>query len=188
MTIEGTPEFEMGQESEALFASLMAERGFIVVPAYSIGERTAGGAPCLMTGGGRFAAPDVLMLSGKSHRWVDVKAKSVPTWRRCHPGPRWEHGIDKSIADEYRMVQERSGITMSLIVHERASPLDPDSHSPIAGRALWLAIRLDDAFVIGDHRPDWPGGSSAERRRGRRGAGGLLWARNMMADVTDYIL
>lgn len=189
MGMKDSREWAIGDTAQREYAELCAGIGWTVAPMYAFEEVVAETkAPVMLVPGGRRAglivAPDLLLMrSDKSPTWVDVKAKSVPTWRRCHPGPRWEHGCDLDIAEEYRAVQDRTGIECYIVVHEVTSPVSDSSQSALVESGIWLSIAIDSAFDVGQVRADWPGGSLAPARRGRRGRGGLLWARSAMRRV-----
>jgi hypothetical protein len=186
MKFEEKPEWIMGDTAQKRWAQIVARSGKVVLPTYGMKDVAASSkAPLLFTRNGLRVAPDMLLMQvvdGKSiSRWHEVKAKGKPTWRRCHPGPRWEHGIDFALLKEYLQVQLETGAGVWLVVFEENSPRDAAIESPLDGPAQWLAITLNDAHRVGDLRIDWPGGKFNPRRRGKRGEGGWLWDR---ADMT----
>lgn len=190
MDMKRTKEWAIGDTAQRKYAELCAGMGWTVAPMYAFEECvTETKAPVMLVPGvanqaGLIVAPDLLLMrADKSPAWVDVKAKSVPSWRRVSPGPRWEHGCDLSIAEEYRAVQDRTGIECHIVVHEIRSPISDTSDSALVESGVWLAIGIADAFNVGQVRSDWPGGALHPQRRGRRGRGGLLWARSDMRRV-----
>jgi hypothetical protein len=179
-----TPEWAMGDASQKQWALRMAKRGYCVLPVYDLEDQDhSTKAPMLFDIHGVLVSPDVLLLKLDKKWWHDVKAKSVPTWRRIPPGPRWEHGCDMANAEQYLKVQDATGIPMYIIVHEQRSPKDETQDSALIPKEQWLAIHITRAFAVGDLRSDWPGGKRQPNRRGRCGKGGLLWARSEMAKV-----
>ena len=180
---EDSREWLMGDAVQKQWARTVAESGAVVLPIYGMDDvdsRTK--APVLFLGTELLVAPDLLVMKPGLTRWHEVKAKSIPTWRRFRPGPRWEHGIDYSLLEEYKQVQSRSGAAVWIVVHEELSPLDADTESQLAPSPEWLVIKLDTAVRVGDRRPDWPGGKKSSNH-GRRGQGGWLWARSEMTKV-----
>lgn len=200
-----TKEWIKGDNTQKKCAKLYAEIGFIVIPVYDFNDRDkATKAPILFCNkkinkNKIIVGPDLLLLSLSANFWQDIKAKSQPTWRRlkpnnlfCNPSteghlinpfPRWEHGFDYSLLKEYKQVQDETNILTLIIVHEEKSPLDNFNESLLEGEEKFLSITLDDILYYGDHRKDWPGGKKEPNRRGRRGEGGILWARNIMSEI-----
>ncbi len=182
MAFTDSAEWKMGDSSQKDYAMLIAKRGFVVMPVYDMNDAIqATKAPVLFSDTGLLVAPDVLLMSAKSQVWQDVKAKSKPTWRRIEA--RWEHGCDYALAVEYQKVQKMTGIPAGIVVHESKSPLDETMESYICGPPAWLYITINDAFKLGTHRTDWPGGKDDPSRRGKKGMGGLLWARSEMKTI-----
>lgn len=183
-SFKSTPDWAMGDEIQKRWAWNMSERGFLIMPVYNLEdvdqERKLTIGARLFHSAGKLIAPDILLLRGGKRFWHEVKAKSQPTWRRCPPGPRWEHGCDLYNANEYRRVEDMSGIPVWIIVHEQNSPLNVSEESELEGPETWLGIHIGKAFEVGDQRPDWPGGKKQPERRGSKGMGGLLWPRNLM--------
>lgn len=208
-------EWQLGEKAQSAWAELMAKCGGISVPLYGAeGNSTDSKAPMLYCCDGLLVAPDILILRQELMRWHEVKAKSIPTWRIKKPGPRWEHGIDRALIDEYRRVQQLSGIKVAIIVHEERSPIG-EPHVPelsensnslsdfdpaamrrrieeaarecLNGSAAWLSIMLDDAAKVGDDRPWWPERNGNRSDHGRDGRGGWLWARSAMRDCTKAV-
>jgi hypothetical protein len=167
-------EWLMGDSQQKAWARLMAGRNNVVLPTYGIEEvddRTK--APVLFVSDGKIlVAPDILLLKEGNGMWHEVKAKSSPSWRRFHPGPRWEHGIDYCHYRDYLEVERKSGSPVWIVIHEAKSPLDTERESKIGGPPLWLVIALSEISKTGEHRPKWSCGS--------RGMGGWLWPRSAM--------
>lgn len=186
--IADSPEAILGADAESEAARIMQARGCAVLPAFQLRDNVADTkAPMFLPqGDGLIVCPDLLTFSGGRHTWVDVKGKSVPTWRRVHPGPRWEHGMDMSVARDYRRTGEATGGDVWILLRESRQPSDPDLDSRLVLADNWLAIRLVDAERKGEHRKDWPGGKARPNDRGSRGLGGLLWARNDMVRWRIY--
>lgn len=189
MKFEETREWIMGDSAQKAWARRVAASGKVVLPTYGMDNvDPATKAPVLFTRNGLRVAPDMLVMwatdDGAESRWHEVKAKAQPTWRKFRPGPRWEHGIDFALLEEYTQVQGETGSGVWLVVFEEHSPGDPHKSSQLCGPPAWLAITLDDAKQKGELRPDWPGGKLRPRDRGRHGQGGWLWARNDMQHVT----
>jgi hypothetical protein len=180
-----TAEWIMGDGAQREWARFVAGTGMVVLPTYVMSDQAAENkAPVLLTAEGTLTAPDLLVTGIQAEtRWHEVKAKSRPTWRRCSPGPRWEHGCDWCLAMEYQQVEAETGFSVFIIVHEDASPLDMQKESKLEGPEAWLSIRLEKALKVGQHRTDWPGGRAQPWRRGKRKMGGLLWDRSQMQQV-----
>jgi len=175
-----TREWKIGDSAQKKWARMMAKRGHVVLPTYGMVEQDAKcKAPLIFVDTTALVAPDMLLMA-RMVQWHEVKAKAVATWRRYPPGPRWEHGIDFSLLEEYQTVAKKSESPVILVIHEEKSPLDDNEESPIDGPPKWLFISLADVFTYGDHRKDWPGGKF-KADRGRRGKGGWLWPRNKMS-------
>jgi len=181
---EESREYKFGDCAQRDWAQELARRGRLVLPVYGLdGNSPATKAPVILRrGGGWLVAPDLLVMgnNGKPAVWNEVKAKGIPTWRIYPPGPRWEHGFDFSLVSEYGVIEADSGMEVWIVVFEQASPLDANVRSPLEGPPVWLMIPLRRAIACGDRRSDWPGGKKSPRDRGRRGKGGLLWARTEM--------
>jgi hypothetical protein len=181
-----TPEWKMGDGVQREWALKVAGSGRVVLPTYTMNDDQAENkAPLLLTSSGTLTAPDLLVTAiNENTRWHEVKAKSKPSWRRCKPGPRWEHGCDWCLAMEYKEVQTQAVFAVYIIVHEARSPSNVSQDSPLTGPETWLAITLDDALKKGEKRKDWPGGKFNPKRRGKKGMGGLLWNRADMSVVS----
>jgi hypothetical protein len=176
-------EWKLGDSAQKRWAESLA-RGCVVVPAYALNPiDTRTKAPMLFRGEGELlVAPDLLVLSRTECAWHEVKAKAIPTWRRNHRnGPRWEHGLDFWDFDQYRRVEEESGIAVHIVLFEERSPIDPRAEQrELTGPPMWLSALLQDLESWGEHRPDWPGGANNPANRGRFDQGGWLWPRNRM--------
>ena len=180
-----TAEWIKGDGAQREWATYVANQGLVVLPTYNMGDDLAENkAPVLLTADGVLTAPDLLVTGAQaSTRWHEVKAKSRPSWRRFHPGPRWEHGCDWCLAMEYKEVQTKTGFSVFIVVHEDRSPQDTGTESPLSGPESWLTIPLSKALDVGEHRKDWPGGKANPNRRGKRQMGGLLWDRSQMLHI-----
>lgn len=179
LPFEGRPEYLLGHSAEVRWCRRLAAIGGVVVPVYGatdVDESTK--APVLFTPGKRLVSPDLLYVSKEHRSWQEVKAKSQPSWFRKLR--RWEHGIDTDLVNQYRDVEQLSGIDLLIVVHEVRAPRDPERESPLVDSDRFLWIRLSEILKHGEHRPDWPGGRSNPSRRGRRRKGGHLWARSQM--------
>ena len=174
-------EAQRGAAAETAAAALIQRRGGVVLPVYSSVANGDDKAPLVLLPDGTAAVgPDILCWLNHRGYWIDVKGKTVPTWRRNDPGPRWEHGIDLANFCDYERVGAETGVPVWLLVHEDRSPLDALAESAFVPPGGWLAIALAEARRLGEHRKDWPGGAQAPARRGRRQEGGWLWARKDM--------
>ena len=182
IAFEQTQEFIMGDVAQKRWAEFVASRGGIVLPTYGMKDVSAlTKAPVLLHADGILVVPDLLVLSTiRPHLWHEVKAKTIPSWRRLSPGPRWEHGIDYALLREYEDVQAMSGMSVLVVVHEKNSPLHDEIESAATGPEKWLYITLADCFACGDRRTNWP------RKMGegsRRRQGGWLWPREQMKEI-----
>lgn len=177
-----TPEWLLGDGAQKRWARAVAKNGRVVLPTYGMDDvDSSTKAPVLFFNDELLIAPDILLLGGgKPPAWNDVKAKSIPTWRICKPGPRWEHGIDYACLTEYERVQSESGHRVYIVIHETRSPSNPLAKSELIESDTWLYMSIDDIRRSGDRRPDWPGGKLDKRRRGRKRLGGWLWDRRDM--------
>ena len=188
-------EWDFGDGAQRKWHEILVGRGHITIPVYEMGgltiahsptglfisysDRQMTGAPMLrLNDTEAIPAPDMLVYTSSVLMWHDVKAKSKPTWRRN--GSRWEHGCDLACAEDYRKAQQFTGAPAYIVVQETSIPTDAGAESDLEDGNGWLFIRVDDAFVHGDIRTDWPGGKHSPRRRGKRGKGGLLWPRESM--------
>ena len=185
MKFRERPEWIKGDAAQKQCARLLGQcSGALVLPCYGAeGVELEDKAPILYRPqGSDLVVPDIMLLRlGQQPRWLDVKAKSQPSWHRNNQ--RWEHGCDWSIAEQYKAVQQETGYAMWIVLREEYTPLDPHSDSALLGPAAWRTINLDDAFTKGQHRKDWPGGKRQPHRRGCDGQGGLLWDRNDMQEL-----
>jgi len=186
MRFEDSREYQMGQQSEEIFARKMQARGWAVIPTCDLScvvKETK--APILYAPmEGLLVTPDAMVFRDGAVCWTEIKGKSEPTWRVYPPGPRWEHGIDHELLAEYEDVQRVTRLTVYVIVHELKSPLDPRRQSALIPSDLWLRLSMNKILSIGEHRPKWPGGVASPNRRGRGGRGGWLWARSAMTAIT----
>lgn len=179
-----TPEWKLGDAAQQRYAREKAAQGVNILPTYGmVAVDAATKAPVLFYKKGILIVPDLCLIQSGKCQFHEIKAKSQPTWRRISPGPRWEHGCDYSLAEEYKRVVSETGAPVFIIVNEVASPLDPNRDSLLIPSDVWLLISLSRILDIGDRRRDWPGGKKRPNVRGRRGMGGLLWAGNEMTDV-----
>lgn len=178
-----SPNTRLGMEAETIAAKIMQSRGSAVLPACSIiGNTEATKAPMFLPpDGGIIVCPDLLTFRDGKHTWIDVKGKSVPSWRRNSPGPRWEHGIDYSHMLEYKRCGEITGGAVWILLKESKRPSDTSAESPLVVGGDWLAIKLSDAEACGERRTDWPGGKIRPGDRGSKGLGGFLWPRSAMS-------
>ena len=184
MSFYDTREWKIGDNAQRRWAYFVSSQGGIAVPIYGFeGNTSDTKAPMLISRNTLLVAPDLLVLRGDVRKWNEVKAKASPTWRYAPPGPRWEHGFDWALLEEYRAVSRESGCPVFIVVHELRSPLDASRGSPLSGAERFLAIDLEHAARIGQHRPDWPGGTKLPHERGRNGQGGLLWPRSAMTEI-----
>lgn len=182
-TLQNTTEYEMGQIEQTNWLRKLTERGFLVVPTYGmVGVAGYTDAPMLFSCPRDVVAPDFLVFP-KNHppAWHDTKGKELPSWFRNLR--RWEHGIDWAVANDYKYVQDHTGVHVFVVVHENWAPQDPAADSQLLETDNWLSISIDDAFKYGDHRLLWPGGRNSGDY-GRNGEGGLLWPRSIMQ--TDW--
>lgn len=186
--IRNTPQWRHGDEAQQRWANILLELGNVVIPIFGFqGNVTTTDAPMIAGPSGFLAAPDIFAMSERMKRgcWYDVKAKTVPTWRRTHN--RWEHGCDYSIAQEYLRCEAESGHPVILVVQETLTPTDLTTCSELEPSEHWLWIRITEAFATGEHREDWPGGRNNPSRRGRDGRGGLLWPRSAMTEFQMHV-
>lgn len=184
--MKNSREWKQGDTAQRAWADELANRGNCVLPAYAFDDVVRETkAPVMLIPEGLLVTPDVLCMSAENGTtWHEVKSKSVPTWRRLPPGPRWEHGFDYDLLSEYADVQKRTGHAVWIVVCEERRPENPEADSPLILSGLWLVASLSVVLDEGDHRPDWPGGSKEPHRRGRNGRGGWLWARSIMRPMT----
>lgn len=176
-------EWKQGDTSQQRWAEILTAKGNRVLPAYAfedVVKETK--VPMMMKPGGLIVTPDILCLSRKGITWHEVKSKSIPSWRRCPPGPRWEHGIDFDLIEEYQEVEEITGSEVYIIVHELKSPADPLNESDLILSGKWLVVKLKNVVHYGDRRLDWPKRYGNSSDLGRNGKGGWLWDRSIMRD------
>ena len=178
-------EWQRGDTAQRQWAEVLRDRGNSVLPTYAFNDVTPETkAPVMLVPDGLRITPDVLSFRMRyGAAWHEVKAKSVPSWFRRYT--RWEHGCDYSALIEYQRVQEETSIPVYIVVHETASPVDPDADSPLLPTGKWLCMPISQAISLGEHRADWPGGAAQPGRRGRNGEGGLLWPRNAMKEIPE---
>lgn len=175
-------EWQLGDSTQKLFAEILVKNNRVVLPTYGMSDVSSIKAPVLFCLPEFLIAPDILSYKkDQGSTWIDMKAKSKPVWHRNEK--RWKHGVDYSLALQYRQVETETETPMLMVVFECASPTNPDSDGDLVPASRWLFIRLKDAFKLGEHRQDWPGGKSDPSRRGKGGLGGLLWARNLMGEI-----
>ena len=180
--------FAYGEAIERAYAQEVTKRGGVVMPlCAAIGNTSATKAPMAYTGSRRRIAPDFLIVRHGGAIWVEVKAKSQPSY--YFRGRRWEHGLDWHLVKHYCAVQHESGSPVWIVVHEDHSPASADAAPKWDERhlapypccepsGLWLYARLDAVLASGERRKAWPDGSG-----GKYGRGGLLWPRDIMSQV-----
>lgn len=181
MKFHETENWIFGDVIQRKWASLIAKRGGMVMPAYAMqGVIEDTGAPMLLTSEGPIVMPDILLLDPERPPvWQDVKAKTAPDWYRNKGRGYWEHGCDWATYQEYKRVEQITGNRVFLVVYEKRSPEDPSTFSKLVANDsdVWLTISLNSAYTIGRHSPLWPNPAT----RGRKKMGGLLWPRDEMA-------
>jgi hypothetical protein len=171
-----TEDKRTSERAKRALATEMARRGYYVL---TVGD-LEGQGPAIAAPKGPLLTPEILCLHPKvGDFWCGVQEKGRPAWFRKYA--RWQHGIDFEIFDRYRQVQKATGKRVSLAVQEVASPQSLHQESPLKpGEYPWLFIWVDQAELVGEHMPDWPGGQKQPWRRGQGGQGGFLWPRNAM--------
>lgn len=176
-------EWKQGDTAQQAWAEELRKRGKCALPTYAfedVAPETK--APVMLVPAGVLVTPDVLCMSATSGTsWHEVKSKTVPTWRRLPPGPRWEHGFDYSLLREYQRVQELSGAPVYIVIQETRTPVDPRNESRLVASGIWLYATLDCVLEHGSRRPDWPKRKGNTEDRGRNGEGGWLWPRSLMS-------
>lgn len=185
--------YGVGQEFEQEAAKRLATNGWIVIPVSEYANNTGAkiNAPMLVSPKGVAISPDLLaMKAGEKSFWFEVKDKSEPTY--TWKFGRWEHGIDKPNADDYKTVQENSGIPVVILIHERNSPKTPDLYlsssddigayrkmkADLQPSNLWLWVYLDDAIKHGNVRANNPEMTKPNNPTGS----GLYWPRSIMKE------
>ncbi len=109
-----------GLLGESLIAQWLIGRGAVVVPAYEV-EIGSGKGPRVFAADGPLVAPDLGVIRGGRFFWVEAKHKSVFSWRRQPPGPRWETGIDLPHWLDYCRVAAVTGLPVWLMFLHRES-------------------------------------------------------------------
>lgn len=151
-----TREFEsrlaFGQVIETRIARWLLARGAHILPVYDI-EYETGKGPRLFSAEFQAACPDMLFFGrGGCIIWVEAKGKSVFTWYR--KSNQWQTGIDLHHYQDYKRVQETTGLSVWLMFLQTAStPWEKDKQMgcpPECPTGLF-ACELD---TIPDHSSD----------------------------------
>lgn len=174
-----TEEWMLGDSAQKKWAKIKADEGYCVLPAYALEDVSADTkAPVLFVSRGNLVSPDLFLMRNGMVEPHEVKAKSVPTFRR--KTKQWEHGVDYSLIQEYEEVERQVGSSVVIVVHETKSPISRNEDAGLKESNIWLWSCLSTIKKYGEHRPSWPGGESNPMRRGRHGKGGWLWPRWIM--------
>lgn len=184
--------YGVGQAAEQEAARRLAKNGWVVIPIseYTNNTGTKINAPMLVIPDGVAISPDLLAIKPDKQIWFEVKDKTEPTYTwKFH---RWEHGIDKPNIDSYRIIQEKTGVRVVILIHEKASPKTPDLYllnmDEIGARQkmkadlqpsdVWLYINLDNAIRYGNER----GGNREMVKQSNPMGLGLYWPRRIMKE------
>jgi hypothetical protein len=117
----------IGQAGESAIARWLIGRGCTVLPAYEI-EISRGKGPRVYSSEGPLVSPDLGVIKDGAFSWVEAKHKTVFSWRRCAPGPRWETGVDLIHWTDYCRVEEVSGCPVWLLfLHRESQPWSGDA-------------------------------------------------------------
>lgn len=157
----------------------LVRRGYMVIP-LPTAEIEGEDLPALSFVKGPLLAPDLFCIhSKKSDFFCCAQGKGRPAWFRKYA--RWHHGMDFALFEAYQKIQKLTGKRVSLALQETVSPVSPHQQSALVpSDGSWLFIWLDEAGLVGEHMPEWPGGMKQPQRRGRNNLGGWLWPRNAM--------
>jgi len=118
---------QRGLLGESLISRWLIRRGCVVVPAYSV-EVGTGKGPRVFAPQGPLVAPDLAVFKAGRVSWIEAKHKTAFSWRRSHPGPRWETGIDLPHWLDYGRVAGATHTPLWLLfLHRDASPCSCDS-------------------------------------------------------------
>ena len=115
-----------GQIGESAISRWLIDRGNTVLPTYEM-EIDRGKGPRVFSPAGALVSPDLCVIRDGRIVWVEAKHKTVFSWRRNRPGPRWETGVDLHHWRQYIQVQEITAAPVWLLfLHRKATPSDLD--------------------------------------------------------------
>lgn len=119
-----------GQLGESIISRWLIERGNSIMPVYEK-EIDDGKGPQFYSRDGHFAAPDLFVFAANSRNggerflWAEAKHKTVFSWYRKRPA--WVTGIDLNHFEDYRRVEQRSGVPVWLFfLHSSSTPSAAD--------------------------------------------------------------
>ena len=127
-----------GQIAETDIALWLMHRGGVVLPIYDI-EYDTGKGPRMFLVDRSLVAPDLLVFSRGSLKWIEAKHKSVFTWHwtSARKGKSevecWQTGIDQHHYRQYLEVEKVSGVPIWLLFFHITST--PDSRD--LNRSEW---------------------------------------------------
>jgi hypothetical protein len=176
-----------GQLAEARILDRLLKDGWEILPLCRFVEhynqRDRG--PRILRQGEEIVTPDLLLWrKDVDPIWLEVKTKTEPSWRRCTPGPRWEHGIDYLAFCDYEKA-ESVGFKVAVLLYEENMPTNQHGGTTTPNSNIVLASMLTSIIDTGDRRTKW------QPSRGK--AGGWFWPRQCMAqlqfgEITDWLL
>jgi hypothetical protein len=105
-----------GRRVEHRAADILIRAGWYVVPSYDFTGRDGGKAPRLTGPFRGFVLPDLDAAKDGRRLWVEVKAKTGPTFHR--KTQRWEHGINRRHYYDYQQVRLKTGAPVALVIHQ----------------------------------------------------------------------
>jgi hypothetical protein len=181
-TLRPTPskgEWSSSPRTRQELSQELVRRSYMVIP-LPTAEIEGEESPALSFVKGPLLAPDLFCIhSKKSDFFCCAQGKGRPAWFRKYA--RWHHGMDFALVEAYQKIQKLTGKRVSLALQETVSPVSPHQQSALVpSNGSWLFIWLDEAALVGEHMPEWPGGMKQPQRRGRNNLGGWLWPRNAM--------
>lgn len=177
---ESRGEWSQNARARQELTAELLRKGYTVLP-IPLGEPAPEEEPepTISTPKGQILAPDLYCIHPKKgDLFCAAQGKGRPAWFRKYA--RWQHGIDYALYDGYLRAQRITGRRAVLAVQEVASPVSPHQQCELRPSSDWLYIWLDQAGIVGEHMPDWPGGARQPWRRGKNGLGGWLWPRSAM--------
>lgn len=83
-----------GRIHESTIGSYLRRKGWTIIPIYELEQDAGKGPQIFAPSGASLVGPDMIAYRNGATRFVEAKTKSVFSWRRTSPGPRWETGID----------------------------------------------------------------------------------------------
>lgn len=116
-----SPEFLRGRDAEQRVARVFQQRGWFVIPSYDYCGEDGNKAPKAQGVSDGIILPDLGIAQRGIMKWVEVKAKSCPTFTiKAHS---YDHGIGLRKWTHYKRCQHETGCHVFLCIIEENSQM-----------------------------------------------------------------